>query len=111
MKTDERLAEIESFQQIVEISAPKGEFSLESLFSGKVYLMATKENLEKLSKKEFTLNENSFSPIDAGSSNDFNIRYQNQTYFTIQSLSVQDMEDFEYGKSSSTSAIIVFYPN
>lgn len=46
MKTDERLAEIESFQQIVEISTPKGEFSLESLFSGKVYLMATKENLE-----------------------------------------------------------------
>ncbi|HEL2697296.1 TPA: hypothetical protein T7N16_001038 [Streptococcus suis] len=111
LKTDERLAEIESFQQIVEIAASKGEFSLESSFSGKVYLMATKENLEKLSKEEFTLNKKSFSTIDAGSSNDFNIRYKHQTYFTIQSLSVQDMEDFEYTKSSSTSAILVFYPN
>ena len=111
LKTDESLAKIESFQQIVEITASKGEFSLESLFSGKVYLMVTKENLEKLSKEEFTLNEKSFSPIDAGSSSDFNIRYKNQTYFTVQSLSVQDMEDFEYTKSSSTSAILVFYPN
>ncbi|HEM3333584.1 TPA: hypothetical protein U1A56_001415 [Streptococcus suis] len=111
LKTDEHLAEIESFQQIVEIAASKGEFSLESSFSGKVYLMATKENLEKLSKEEFTLNKKSFSTIDAGSSNDFNIRYKHQTYFTVQSLSVQDMEDFEYTKSSSTSAILVFYPN
>ncbi|MFX3708015.1 hypothetical protein ACJBPT_11320, partial [Streptococcus suis] len=71
--------------------ASKGEFSLETSFSGKVYLMATKENLEKLSKEEFTLNKQSFSTIDAGSSNYFNIRYKHQTYFTFQSLSVQDM--------------------
>lgn len=111
LKTDEHLAKIENFQQIFEITAAKGEFSLESLFSGKVYLMATKENLEKLSKEKFTLNEKSFSTIDAGSSSDFNIRYKNQTYFTVQSLSVQDLEDFEYTKSSSTSAILVFYPD
>ncbi|HEM5466231.1 hypothetical protein HO940_08190 [Streptococcus suis] len=111
LKTDESLAKIENFQQIVEIAASKGEFSLKSPFSGKIYLMATKENLEKLSKEEFTLNEKSFSTIDAGSSNDFNIRYKKQTYFTVQSLSVQDMEQFEYTKSSSTSAILVFYPN
>ncbi|HFU4455561.1 TPA: hypothetical protein ACGPAP_001253 [Streptococcus suis] len=73
--------------------------------------MATKENLEKLSKEEFTLNEQVFSTIETGSSNDFNIRYKNQTYFTVQSLSVQDLEDFEYTKSSSTSAILVFYPD
>ncbi|HFI0270552.1 TPA: hypothetical protein ACGO3Z_000024 [Streptococcus suis] len=111
LKTDEHLAKIENFQQIFEITASKGEFSLESLFSGKVYLMATKENLEKLSKEKFTLNKKSFSTIDAGSSSDFNIRYKNQTYFTVQSLSVQDLEDFEYTKSSSTSAILVFYPD
>ncbi|HFI0122618.1 TPA: hypothetical protein ACGO3D_002104 [Streptococcus suis] len=111
LKTDESLAKIENFQQIVEIAASKGEFSLKSPFSGKIYLMATKENLEKLSKEDFTLNEHAFSTIDAGSSNDFNIRYKNQTYFTVQSLSVQDLEDFEYTKSSSTSAILVFYPN
>ncbi|AUC90765.1 hypothetical protein K6V96_08315 [Streptococcus suis] len=111
LKTDERLAKIDNFQQIVEITTSKGEFSLESPFSGKIYLMATKENLEKLSKEEFTLNEKSFSTIDAGSSSDFNIRYKHQTYFTIQSLSVQDLEDFEYTKSSSTSAILVFYPD
>ncbi|NQI70921.1 hypothetical protein HO594_07110 [Streptococcus suis] len=111
LKTDERLAKIENFQQIVEITTSKGEFSFESSFSGKIYLMATKENLAKLSKEEFTLNEKSFSTIDAGSNNDFNIRYKKQTYFTVQSLSVQDMEQFEYTKSSSTSAILVFYPN
>ncbi|MFM0855957.1 hypothetical protein P7J58_08215 [Streptococcus suis] len=111
LKTDESLAKIENFQQIVEIAASKGEFSLKSPFSGKIYLMASKENLEKLSKEEFTLNEKSFSPIDVGSSSDFNIRYKNQTYFTVQSLSVQELEDFEYTKSSSTSAILVFYPN
>ncbi|HFI0419373.1 TPA: hypothetical protein ACGOW9_000516 [Streptococcus suis] len=111
LKTDESLAKIENFQQIVEITTSKGEFSLESPFSGKIYLMATKENLEKLSKEEFTLNEHSFSTIDAGGSNDFNIRYKKQTYFTVQSLSVQNLEQFEYSKSSSTSAILVFYPN
>ncbi|HEL9644272.1 TPA: hypothetical protein U0K67_000454 [Streptococcus suis] len=109
LKTDENLAKIENFQQIVEIAASKGELSLESPFSGKIYLMATKENLAKLSKEEFTLNELSFSTIDTGSSNDFNIRYKKQTYFTVQSLSVQDLEDFEYTKSSSTPAILVFY--
>ena len=102
LKTDERLAKIDNFQQIVEITTSKGEFSRESPFSGKIYLMA---------KEEFTLNEKSFSTIDAGSSSDFNIRYKHQSYFTIQSLSVQDLEDFEYTKSSSTSAILVFYPD
>ena len=66
---------------ITQVSEQKigDELAISSNFSGYVYVMSTKENIETIRKTDFSFNNNPFKSVEKGSYHDFNIRYHGKT--------------------------------
>lgn len=63
------------------------EQQLSAQFSGTLYIMATKEDLQKLSSDvDFALNDVPFTAVKENSDDDFNIRYNNRRIFRLRKL-------------------------
>lgn len=70
--------------------------SVEPVFTGQVYVLVTKESLEKhADKQSFTLNDQVMETISEKSEDDFNIRYNGQTYFTIRKVEVDELNELQ----------------
>lgn len=70
---------------IVEPINEKYEYTLEQSFTGDVYVLISKEQIEGgFGKEDIFLNDNEFETIKEGSEDDFNIRYKEKSYFSIK---------------------------
>lgn len=103
------LTTIYNFQQIVDLASSKQSIHLDAHFSGTVYLTASKEYIEKLTNEDITINKQPLKIIERDSEDDFNIRYKGKTYFTIQKISLNQIEQIDYTRTSSSPALLVFY--
>ncbi|HEM3684124.1 TPA: hypothetical protein U2C93_001504 [Streptococcus suis] len=65
---------------IVEPINEKYEYTLEQSFTGDVYILISKEQIEgDFGKEDIFLNDNEFETIKEGSEDDFNIRYKEKS--------------------------------
>ena len=60
-------------------------------FTGYIYIMSTKENIESIRKSEFNINNDSFQDVKKGSEHDFNIRYNSKTFFSVKQIKVESV--------------------
>ena len=83
------------------------EQQLSAQFSGTLYIMATKEDLQKLSSDvDFALNDVSFTAVKENSDDDFNIRYNNRTYFSVKKIDVTDTDKVQITSDWSKKIIV-----
>lgn len=83
------------------------EQQLSAQFSGTLYIMTTKENLQKLSSDvDFALNDVPFTAIKENSDDDFNIRYNNKTYFSVKKIDVTDIDKVKITSDWSKKIIV-----
>ncbi|MGT2756874.1 hypothetical protein [Streptococcus ovuberis] len=85
------------------------QYTLTDEFSGTIYLMASRKQIEKGADQElFELNHEEMTPIDMGSDDDFNIRYDDKTWFSIQKIAVDNLKDFTMNTRRADSYLLVF---
>ncbi|HDR3342201.1 TPA: hypothetical protein QCN85_006067, partial [Bacillus anthracis] len=83
------------------------EQQLSAQFSGTLYIMATKEDLQKLSSDvDFALNNVSFTAVKENSDDDFNLRYNNKTYFSVKKIDVTDIDKVKITSDWSKKIIV-----
>ncbi|WP_270627768.1 hypothetical protein [Streptococcus pasteurianus] len=83
------------------------EQQLSAQFSGTLYIMATKEDLQKLSSDvDFALNDIPFTAVKENSDDDFNIRYNNKTYFSVKKIDVTDIDKVKITSDWSKKIIV-----
>lgn len=83
------------------------EQQLSAQFSGTLYIMATKEDLQKLSSDvDFALNDVPFTAVKENSDDDFNIRYNNKTYFSVKKIDVTDIDKVKITSDWSKKIIV-----
>ena len=76
-------------------------------FSGYIYVMSTKENIESIRKSEFNLNNDSFKNIRKESEHDFNIRYNSKTYFSVKQIKVESVSSVKIYSNYSGNNLLV----
>lgn len=81
-----------------------------SKFNGEIYILSDKENLNIVKKSDFYLNDYSFSDINTELSEDFNIRYNNKTYFTVKKIKIDsnNIKSFKYNSSYSKDILLAY---
>ncbi|MGT2785307.1 hypothetical protein [Streptococcus merionis] len=81
---------------------------LEPSFTGTIYLMASRDQLERgFPKKTFSLAGKPFESIQAGSADDFNIRHAKKTWFSIQKVSVQNLDKLDIASTVDDDVVLV----
>lgn len=81
--------------------------TVKSTFTGQVYVLVTKESLEKhADKQSFTLNDQVMEIISEKSEDDFNIRYNGQTYFTIKKVDVNELNELKLNSEWSQPVLL-----
>ncbi|MET3557857.1 hypothetical protein ABID29_000969 [Streptococcus rupicaprae] len=87
----------------------QGHYELTDEFTGTVYLMASRKQIEKGTDQEiFEWNQEKMTPIDIGGDDDFNIRYDGKTWFSIQKITVKNLKDFAFKARRNDSYLLVF---
>ena len=76
-------------------------------FTGYIYVMSTKENIESIRKSEFNLNNDSFKNIRKESKHDFNIRYNSKTYFSVKQIKVESVSSVKIYSNYSGNNLLV----
>lgn len=76
-------------------------------FTGYIYVMSTKENIESIRKSEFNLNNDSFKNIRKESEHDFNIRYNSKTYFSVKQIKVESVSSVKIYSNYSGNNLLV----
>lgn len=109
LENDHRLATINAYQQVIEFPSSGEAVQLSKPFSGSIYVMVSKDHLDELAKEELSINKQVLEPIPVGSSDDFNFRYNGQTYFTVQKVSLADVQQITYQSSSKSPILLVLY--
>ena len=83
------------------------EQQLSAQFSGALYIMDTKEDLQKLSSDvDFALNDVPFTAVKENSDDDFNLRYNNKTYFLVKKIDVTDIDKVKITSNWSKKIIV-----
>lgn len=62
--------------------------------SGTVYVMVTKDKLDKMSKNQFKFNGDTFEDVGETSDDDFNIRYDGKTFWPLKKVSIKEVSVF-----------------
>ena len=98
---------------ITQVSEQKigDELAISSNFSGYVYVMSTKENIETIRKTDFSFNNNPFKSVEKGSYHDFNIRYHGKTYFAIKQIIVESINSLKISSDYTGKILLVLRGN
>ena len=80
-----------NIKDIISIDSDE-EKQLSEDFSGTIYIMATKEDLKKATATDFYLNDNEFQTVKEDSEDDFNVRYEKKTYFSVKKIEVTNLK-------------------
>lgn len=83
------------------------ELAISNNFSGYVYVMSTKENIESIGKSDFSLDNNPFKSIEKGSYHDFNIRYHDKTYFSVKQIKVESINSLKISSDYTGNILLV----
>ena len=76
-------------------------------FTGYIYIMSTKENIESIRKSEFNINNDSFQDVKKGSEHDFNIRYNSKTFFSVKQIKVESVSSVKISSNYSENILLV----
>ena len=76
-------------------------------FTGYIYIMSTKENIESIRKSEFNINNDSFQDVKKGSEHDFNIRYNSKTFFSVKQIKVESVSSVKISSNYSENNLLV----
>ena len=76
-------------------------------FTGYIYIMSTKENIESIRKSEFNINNDSFHDVKKGSEHDFNIRYNSKTFFSVKQIKVESVSSVKISSNYSENNLLV----
>ena len=76
-------------------------------FTGYIYIMSTKENIESIRKSEFNINNDSFQDVKKGSEHDFNIRYNSKTFFSVKQIKVESVSSVKISSNYSENSLLV----
>lgn len=94
---------------IVEPINEKYEYTLEQPFTGDIYILISKEQIEEdFGKEGIFLNAKEFETIKEGSEDDFNIRYKGKSYFSIKKIKVDSISDLRIQTTAKGKFILVF---
>lgn len=94
-----QVAELEQ-GEVFDLSASK--------FDGEIYIMSDRTNIEKMKKSTFTINGEDADDITEGTDDDFNIRFQNKTFFSIKKLDVKSIESVKIQSNYLKKIVVVF---
>lgn len=96
-----------AISELVYLTPNKESKALDTAFTGQVYVLVTKESLEKhADKQSFTLNDQVMETISEKSEDDFNIRYNGQTYFTIKKVEVNELNELKLNSEWSQPVLL-----
>lgn len=96
-----------AISELVYLTPNKESKALNTAFTGQVYLLVPKESLEKAADKQsFTLNDQVMETISEKSEDDFNIRYNGQTYFTIKKVDVNELNELKLNSEWSQPVLL-----
>lgn len=80
------------------------------MFSGKVYIIAPKESVEKVKQTKITINQQPTEQVEF-EEDKFNIRYQKKTYFTLQKIEIKDIKRLNIQHKSTEDIYLSFISN
>ncbi|HEM3502781.1 TPA: hypothetical protein U1B20_001076 [Streptococcus suis] len=88
---------------IVEPTNDEHNHQLETPITGKLYLLASRKQIENNTfKEEILLNGEEFETVSEGSLEDFNIKLNGETYFSVKMIDVEKITELNikttYGK-------------
>lgn len=96
-----------AISELVYLTPNKESKALDTAFTGQVYVLVTKESLEKhADKQSFPLNDQVMEAISEKSEDDFNIRYKGQTYFTIKKVEVNELNELKLNSEWSQPVLL-----
>lgn len=94
---------------IVEPINEKYEYTLEQSFTGDIYVLISKEQIEEdFGKEGIFLNDKEFETIKEDSEDDFNIRYKGKSYFSIKKIKVDSISNLRIQTTAKGRFILVF---
>lgn len=97
-------------EQVITVEPIEGEFSYkieEQPFTGTIYILANKDQIEHtIEKEELFINGEELDTVVEGSEDDFNIRENGRTYFSIKKLEVEHISELEVQTSYESNFII-----
>ncbi|MCR8967089.1 hypothetical protein [Streptococcus zalophi] len=99
--------------EIVEVKTVNGEFEyqFDESFTGEIFILASKDQIEKnVSEEEFLANDTKFEKISEDSSDDFNIRQDSKSYFSVQKATVKNINDLVIKTKWNEEFLLVFAP-
>lgn len=96
-----------------ETVADESTYHFKKAFTGTVYILVYRDDLENkdLKATKFMANDYTFSNVEKKSSDDFNVRYNDKTYFSIQKLSVSNLDSLKLKSTWNKPVLLVFDPN
>ncbi|MCU9533023.1 hypothetical protein [Streptococcus sp. CSL10205-OR2] len=99
--------------EIVEAKNTNGEFEyqFDEPFTGEIFILASKEQIENnISEEEFFANDTQFEKIIEDSSDDFNIRRNGTSYFSVQKATVKNIDNLLIKTKWNDDFLLVFAP-
>lgn len=69
--------------------------------------MSSKEDIDSNKESNFTIDGNMFENIKEGSSQDFNIRYHDKTYFSIKYSKVKGIKSLNVSSNHTGEILLV----
>lgn len=81
-------------KEMFALESGTGTIELEEPFTGTIYILAAREHISELEKYDFALESGQqFQTIKTSSDDDFNIRFQGETYFSLKRLDVSNLDE------------------
>lgn len=94
--------------RVVELEQGAGLDLSPSVFNGEIYIMGDRTNIERMKKSTFNINGEDVHAIIEASDDDFNIRFQNKTFFSIKKLDVKSVKIVKIHSNYPKKIVVVF---
>ena len=76
-------------------------------FDGVIYVISTKENIESIKNSDFSLDNKNFEDVKTDSYDDFNIRYNSKTFFSVKQIKVESVSSVKIYSNYSGNNLLV----
>ena len=76
-------------------------------FDGVIYVISTKENIESIKNSDFSLDNKNFEDVKTDSYDDFNIRYNSKTFFSVKQIKVESVSSVKISSNYSENNLLV----